>query len=145
MARGIDLEGVQCVISYSAPKYLKTYIHRAGRTARAGELGLAVTILHKTQLAKFQSLLQQADKNNLEEVKGYSSSRQFVLIFAFQIKISEEHLEPLVEKYKKALLELKSEVAKEEKSELKKLKAMKGTTKQKRLMNLKRKRNDSLS
>lgn len=68
LARGIDLPGVQCVISYSAPKHLKTYIHRAGRTARAGELGLAVTLLHKSQVNKFQSLLHQADKVNMEEV-----------------------------------------------------------------------------
>lgn len=68
LARGIDLPNVQCVISYSAPKYLKTYIHRAGRTARAGEFGLAVTILSKPQVAKFKSLLSQADKSNVEEV-----------------------------------------------------------------------------
>lgn len=53
-------------------------------------------------------------------------------------------MELLGEKYKKALLELKNEVEKEEKNELQKLKAMKGVTKQKRLKNLKRKRNDSL-
>lgn len=68
LARGIDLPGVQCVISYSAPKHLKTYIHRAGRTARAGESGLAITLLHKSQLNKFQNLLEQADKRDMEEV-----------------------------------------------------------------------------
>lgn len=68
LARGIDLPGVQCVISYSAPKHLKTYIHRAGRTARAGSSGTAVTLLHTTQVGHFKSLLKHAEKTNVEEV-----------------------------------------------------------------------------
>lgn len=63
------MPGVQCVISYSAPKFLKSYIHRAGRTARAGEQGLAVTFLHTSQLPKFKALLKQAEKDNVEEVR----------------------------------------------------------------------------
>ncbi|KAJ8963160.1 hypothetical protein NQ318_018625 [Aromia moschata] len=102
LARGIDLPNVQCVVSYSAPKYLKTYIHRAGRTARAGEAGLAVTLLHPSQLAKFKGMLQQADKQNVEE-----------------LTIPEEDLEPLGEQYKQSLQELKQFIEKEEKSDLK--------------------------
>lgn len=68
LARGMDFAGVQCVISYSAPKYLKTYIHRAGRTARAGLLGLAITMLHNSQVAHFTGLLKQAGKDNISEV-----------------------------------------------------------------------------
>lgn len=68
LARGIDLPRVECVISYSSPKYIKTYIHRVGRTARAGENGLAVTILDRPQLSHFNEMLQQANKRNLEEV-----------------------------------------------------------------------------
>lgn len=82
MARGIDLPGVQCVISYSAPKYLKTYIHRAGRTARAGENGLAVTFLHSSQVSKFKELLQQADKTDVQEVR-LMITQLFKLIIIF--------------------------------------------------------------
>lgn len=77
LARGIDLPNVQCVISYSAPKYIKTYIHRAGRTARAGEKGLAVTLLHKSQLSKFKEMLQQVGKTNIEEVVEIVPTIQF--------------------------------------------------------------------
>ncbi|XP_050295631.1 ATP-dependent RNA helicase DDX51 [Anthonomus grandis grandis] len=108
LARGIDLPGVQCVISYSAPKYLKSYIHRAGRTARAGEKGLAVTFLHSSQLPKFKALLKDANKNNVEE-----------------IKISEEDLEPLEKNYKESLVKLKEAVEKEDKTDLKKTKSAK--------------------
>lgn len=45
MARGMDLEGVTCVVSYEPPKRFLTYLHRAGRTARAGGRGLTLTLL----------------------------------------------------------------------------------------------------
>lgn len=68
LARGMDLPKVQCVISYSSPKHLKTYIHRAGRTARAGEAGVAITLIDKSQLSRFKAMLNQAEKKNVEEV-----------------------------------------------------------------------------
>lgn len=37
VTRGMDLPGVAAVVNYDAPVYIKTYVHRAGRTARAGE------------------------------------------------------------------------------------------------------------
>lgn len=43
-ARGIDIEGVSHVINYELPQDLDFYIHRAGRTARAGASGIALTI-----------------------------------------------------------------------------------------------------
>ncbi|MGZ0086414.1 DEAD/DEAH box helicase [Caldibacillus thermoamylovorans] len=43
-ARGIDIEGVSHVINYELPEDLSFYIHRAGRTARAGYSGVAMTI-----------------------------------------------------------------------------------------------------
>ncbi|MBS4217132.1 DEAD/DEAH box helicase [Bacillus sp. FJAT-49711] len=43
-ARGIDIEGVSHIINYELPRDLDFYIHRTGRTARAGNKGLAVTI-----------------------------------------------------------------------------------------------------
>ena len=45
MARGMDVKGVSHVILYDAPSLVKTYIHRIGRTARAGEAGTAYTLL----------------------------------------------------------------------------------------------------
>ncbi|KAF0687480.1 Aste57867_20789 [Aphanomyces stellatus] len=43
-ARGIDVEGVHAVINYQMPKDVTTYVHRVGRTARAGRNGRAVTL-----------------------------------------------------------------------------------------------------
>ncbi|XP_031342521.1 probable ATP-dependent RNA helicase Dbp73D [Photinus pyralis] len=108
LARGIDLASVKCVISYTSPKFLKTYIHRAGRTARAGELGLAVTILNHSEVQGFQGLLNAAGKGNLEE-----------------ILISEEVLEPLSEQYTEALEGLKKLVKKESQESVNKVKLTK--------------------
>lgn len=108
MARGIDLCGVQCVISYSAPKHLNTYIHRAGRTARAGEQGLAVTMLVQEQLTKFNEMLSRGEKTTLQE-----------------IKIDEEQLQGHVQQYQEALTALKTTVHAEDVEKSKKLQASK--------------------
>jgi superfamily II DNA/RNA helicase len=44
-ARGLDIEGVDVVVHYDPPEDHKAYLHRSGRTARAGEAGLAVTLV----------------------------------------------------------------------------------------------------
>ncbi len=49
-ARGLDIENVDVVVHFDPPEDHKTYLHRSGRTARAGEPGLAVTLLLWNQL-----------------------------------------------------------------------------------------------
>lgn len=59
MARGIDIPNVDCVISYSVPNHIKTYIHRAGRTARAGCHGLCISMLHAKQQSTFLHMMDK--------------------------------------------------------------------------------------
>lgn len=49
MSRGMDIENVQCVVQYDVSTVIKRYIHRVGRTARAGKPGMAVTLLEKKE------------------------------------------------------------------------------------------------
>ena len=51
MARGMDIDNVKYVISYDPPPYIKTYVHRIGRTARAGKVGSAITLLQKKEVS----------------------------------------------------------------------------------------------
>lgn len=45
MARGMDVGGVTCIVNYEPPRQFRVYLHRAGRTARAGERGVVYTLL----------------------------------------------------------------------------------------------------
>lgn len=57
-ARGLDIRGVEAVVNFDAPRTLETYLHRIGRTARAGAKGAAVTLAEDAD----RGLLKQAVK-----------------------------------------------------------------------------------
>ncbi|KAK1280643.1 DEAD-box ATP-dependent RNA helicase 1 [Acorus gramineus] len=59
MTRGMDVEGVRNVVNYDMPVFIKKYIHRAGRTARAGQGGRCFTLLRNDQVKPFKKLLQK--------------------------------------------------------------------------------------
>ncbi len=59
-ARGIHVDGVSLVVHIDPPKDAKDYLHRAGRTARAGESGTVVTLVLPRQRAGTFSLLERA-------------------------------------------------------------------------------------
>eukprot|EP00428_Durinskia_dybowskii_P077196 CAMPEP_0170361444 /NCGR_PEP_ID=MMETSP0117_2-20130122/3808_1 /TAXON_ID=400756 /ORGANISM="Durinskia baltica, Strain CSIRO CS-38" /LENGTH=600 /DNA_ID=CAMNT_0010615807 /DNA_START=46 /DNA_END=1845 /DNA_ORIENTATION=+ len=65
LARGIDLPNIRLVINYDPPKHVKTYVHRAGRTARAQRTGHCVTILNVGQVGAFRKLRGQVDEVEL--------------------------------------------------------------------------------
>jgi len=56
VARGIDIESLECVLSYDCPHKAKTYVHRAGRTARASKSGLSVVLCRKDQARHFRQI-----------------------------------------------------------------------------------------
>ncbi|XP_069675655.1 probable ATP-dependent RNA helicase Dbp73D [Periplaneta americana] len=69
LARGMDIPCVDYVVLYSMPKSIKNYIHRVGRTARAGKPGTAVTLLLETQVAQLNDMLRMAGKAALERLQ----------------------------------------------------------------------------
>ncbi|XP_003701020.2 putative ATP-dependent RNA helicase Dbp73D [Megachile rotundata] len=62
LARGMDIPDVGLVISYDLPKHIKGYIHRAGRTGRAGKTGIVISILTPKQVGLFKSMLSNVHK-----------------------------------------------------------------------------------
>lgn len=56
MSRGIDIDTVGLVINYDMPKFAENYVHRCGRTARAGKNGKSITLLSNYQLKQFHRM-----------------------------------------------------------------------------------------
>lgn len=66
LARGLDVANVRHVICYDPPRFIKTYVHRVGRTARAGVPGSAVTFMRQGQLQAFKAMLESAGKQDIQ-------------------------------------------------------------------------------
>ena len=64
-ARGIDVDGVNCVIHYDPPENGKAYKHRSGRTARGGSTGIVISLIQKPQ-RKTVSKIQREVGINVE-------------------------------------------------------------------------------
>ena len=73
-ARGIDIDGITHVINYQCPEDEKTYVHRIGRTARAGAAGIAVTFVDWDELARWKMIDTALVLGLPEPVETYSSS-----------------------------------------------------------------------
>ncbi|OQV13278.1 ATP-dependent RNA helicase DDX51 [Hypsibius exemplaris] len=64
VARGIDLPNVEYVVLYDAPLHAKTYIHRSGRTARAGKPGTALTMLKPNEKKMYDKIMKELNKKH---------------------------------------------------------------------------------
>lgn len=74
-ARGIDVEDVTHVINYQTPDDEKTYVHRIGRTGRAGKTGVAITLVDWDELARWKLISDQLGLDMPEPVETYSTSK----------------------------------------------------------------------
>ncbi|MFF3640147.1 DEAD/DEAH box helicase [Streptomyces sp. NPDC002564] len=73
-ARGIDVGGVTHVINYQSPEDEKTYLHRIGRTGRAGASGTAITLVDWDDIPRWQLINKALDLGFSDPVETYSSS-----------------------------------------------------------------------
>nr|WP_284290117.1 DEAD/DEAH box helicase [Angustibacter aerolatus] len=71
-ARGIDVEGITHVVNYQCPEDEKTYLHRIGRTGRAGRTGVAVTFVDWDDMPKWGMIDRTLDLGIPEPVETYS-------------------------------------------------------------------------
>jgi len=73
-ARGIDIEDVTHVVNYQAPEDERIYLHRIGRTGRAGNKGVAVTFVDWDDVPRWAMINRTLDLGIPEPVETYSTS-----------------------------------------------------------------------
>lgn len=76
-ARGIDVDDVTHVINYTIPDDEETYLHRVGRTGRAGRTGIAVTLIDWDDLMRWGMIAKALELSGDEPQETYSSSPHF--------------------------------------------------------------------
>ena len=104
-ARGIDVKEISYVVNYHLPDTYDAYVHRSGRTARAGASGLSLTIIQKEEvedIADFETELdiifkpfKKADAKSIEENNGLLWARKI-----FKTKLNREISEDFKTKVK---------------------------------------------
>jgi ATP-dependent RNA helicase RhlE len=88
-ARGIDVVGLTHVLNFDVPKVPDDYIHRVGRTARAGEVGDAIT---------FVSSEEESDLRSIERAVGTRMPRLTVASFDYTARTAERLEVPLAQR-----------------------------------------------
>jgi ATP-dependent RNA helicase DeaD len=92
-ARGLDVNELTHVINYNQPDEAEVYIHRSGRTGRAGKRGISISIIHKREMKKIA---------HLEKLVGKKFSRRMV---PNGKEICEKQLFNLVDKMEKTVVD----------------------------------------
>src|SRR5690606_643591 len=77
-ARGIDVQGITHVINYELPDDVEVYTHRSGRTGRAGNTGVCMSIIHTRETGKLRQIqsIVQSTFNKLEIPSGKDVCRK---------------------------------------------------------------------
>jgi len=70
-SRGLDIQGVSHIYNYDIPRESKQYIHRIGRTARAGKEGKAINILAQRDHDNFRKILREYEVDVVKEKTPY--------------------------------------------------------------------------
>lgn len=105
-ARGIDIANLTYVVNYSLPEDLESYVHRIGRTGRAGKTGTAITFINRSE-SRAISIIQKKFNFTISPIDVPSKEQ----IVASRLKIAQEYLAQVSESHIQHHEELKSLVA----------------------------------
>lgn len=100
-ARGIDVQGITHVINYELPDDMEVYTHRSGRTGRAGNTGICMSIVHTREIGKIRQIerMIQSPFHKLEIPAGKDVCRKQFFFFMdklLQLDISHGDYETYV-------------------------------------------------
>jgi ATP-dependent RNA helicase RhlE len=85
-ARGIDVDGITHVINYDLPMEAESYVHRIGRTARAGKDGEAISFCDETE----HDLLKQIERITKQKIP----TEKYTSVPEVMIKLGKKHRDP---------------------------------------------------
>jgi len=75
--RGVDIQQLPCVINYELPRSPNDYVHRIGRTGRAGEVGLAISLISHQDYAHFKVIEKRNGiRLEREQIKGFEADKE---------------------------------------------------------------------
>ncbi|MBO6586891.1 MAG: DEAD/DEAH box helicase [Gracilimonas sp.] len=99
-ARGLDVDNLTHVINYNLPDDLEVYIHRSGRTGRAGNSGIAVSIIHTREMGRIRALEKMSGKEFIKQdvPKGEEVCGVRMMDMVDKLKATEVN-EKQIEKY----------------------------------------------
>ncbi|KAF6811851.1 ATP-dependent rrna helicase rrp3 [Colletotrichum sojae] len=86
-ARGLDIPKVDVVLNHDLPQDSKTYVHRVGRTARAGKSGIALSLVTQYDL-EIYSRIEAALGKKLDE---YPTQKDEVMVFQNRVEEAQRH------------------------------------------------------
>ena len=100
-ARGIDVQGITHVINYELPDDVEIYTHRSGRTGRAGNTGICMSVIHSREMGKIRQIerMVQVPFRKLEIPAGRDVCRKQFYHFMdnlLQLDISDKSYEPYI-------------------------------------------------
>lgn len=86
-ARGLDIPSVDVVLNHDLPQDSKTYVHRVGRTARAGKSGVALSLVTQYDLELYLRIEGALGK----KLKEYPAEKQEVMAFQHRVEEAQRH------------------------------------------------------
>ncbi|KCV68096.1 hypothetical protein H696_05348 [Fonticula alba] len=99
-SRGLDISGIQTVINYSMPACFKTYLHRVGRTARAGQNGCSVTLVADAE----RKNLRKAIRHAADAVRRRNVPPEMVAKYGALLAEHEDRVKAILEEEKQEKL-----------------------------------------
>ena len=113
-ARGIDIDDLTHIINYNLPDDLEVYVHRSGRTGRAGKSGVSIIIAHSRERRKLQAISKMLKKELTQKQVPNGEEICAIQLLALIDKVVKTDVNTQIEKYIPIIEEKLAHLDKEE-------------------------------